>query len=181
MTIAPADDLVSLLTADHAAVEQRFAEFDSARPESRAELFWKLTDQLIRHEVAEQVIVYPELRKLPGGKAIASARVAEEAEAEQHLARLEKMEPQNSEFLGSLRDLQEAVLAHAQSEEAEAFPLLVTHLETGVLMQLGQKYKGAKLEAPHHPHPHTPNSAMANKVLGPVAALIDRIRDEMHA
>ena len=59
MTIGPTDDVVSLLTEDHEAVKQRFVEFDSVPPEARAELFWKLTDQLVRHEVAEEVVVHP--------------------------------------------------------------------------------------------------------------------------
>jgi hemerythrin superfamily protein len=181
MTVAPQDDLVSLLAADHAAIKERFAEFDTVGPDARAELFWQLTEQLVRHEVGEEVIVYPELRKLPEGDAVANARVAEEAEAERHLACLEKMDPTSQEFTGSLQKLRGAVLAHAESEEGEVFPLLLAHVEEDVLIQLGQKFKSAKLAAPNHPHPHTPNSATANKLLGPVAALIDRLRDEISA
>jgi hemerythrin superfamily protein len=175
--MVPNDDVVSLLTQDHAAVKQRFAEFDNALPETRAELFWKLTDQLIRHEVAEEVVVYPVVRKEPGGEGLADARIAEESAAERMLAHMEKLDPSTEEFLGALRDLQAAVLDHAQKEEKEVFPLLVTHEETAYLIQLGQKYKGAKLEAPNHPHPHAPDSPTALKLIGPVAAFIDRLRD----
>jgi hemerythrin superfamily protein len=35
---------------------------------ARAEAFWQLTELLVRHEVAEEVVVYPALRKLTGGK-----------------------------------------------------------------------------------------------------------------
>ena len=42
---------------------------------------------------------------------------------------------------------------------------------------LGQKFKGEKLAAPNHPHPHAPDSALAQKLVGPVAAFIDRMRD----
>ena len=38
-------------------------------------------------------------------------------------------------------------------------------------------FKGEKLGAPNHPHPHMPDSALGNRVLGLVAAFIDRIRD----
>ncbi|HEX3796003.1 MAG TPA: hemerythrin domain-containing protein [Acidimicrobiales bacterium] len=176
MSIAPHDDLVSLLTGDHEAVKQRFAEFETALPEFRAELFWKLMDQLIRHEAAEEAIVYPALKQLPRGDVVARARIAEEAEAEQHLARMEKLEPASHEFLGSLLDLRDAVLAHAESEETEAFPLLLTHLDNAALVHLGQKFKSAKLAAPTHPHPHIPKRPAANKLLGPIAAFVDRVR-----
>jgi hypothetical protein len=38
------------------------SELGSAAPGERAALFWKLTDDLVRHEVAEVVVVYPPIR-----------------------------------------------------------------------------------------------------------------------
>ena len=46
-----------------------------------------------------------------------------------------------------------------------------------ILALLGQKFRGEKLAAPTHPHPHLPNSAFGNGVFGPVASFIDRQRD----
>jgi hypothetical protein len=46
-----------------------------------------------------------------------------------------------------------------------------------ILALLGQKFRGEKLAAPTHPHPHLPNSAFGNRVFGPVASFIDRQRD----
>jgi iron-sulfur cluster repair protein YtfE (RIC family) len=110
-------------------------------------------DQLVRHEVAEAVVVYPALRQEPGGAAIAEARRREESEAEQVLARLEKLDPLTEEFRGAIRDLESAVQDHAQKEEAEVFPLLAANEERGYLALLGQKFRGEKLAAPNHPHP----------------------------
>ena len=101
----------------------------------------------------------------------------EESEAEQLLARLEKLDPTTEEFRGAIRDLESAVLDHAQKEEAEVFPLLAANEESGYLALLGQKFKGEKLAAPTHPHPHVPDSPLAQKLVGPVAAFIDRMRD----
>jgi|GEM_PF-5487241 len=49
-TMSPADDVLELLEQD---------------------LFWKLTNDLVRHEVAEERVVYPLLRGLPGGETVA--------------------------------------------------------------------------------------------------------------
>jgi hemerythrin superfamily protein len=178
MGILPTDDIVTLLAHDHEAVSHRLSELETASPDSRADLFWELVNQLMRHEVAEEVVVYPALRAEPGGEVVADARQAEEAEAEQLLARMEKLDPATEEFRGAVSDLRAAVLEHASREEAEVFPLLLANEETDYLIHLGQKFKGEKLGAPTHPHPHTPNSALANRVMGPVAAFIDRLRDE---
>jgi hemerythrin superfamily protein len=177
MGIVPTDDLISLLAQDHEAITERFSELGHAAPEVRGQLFWELMDQLVRHEVAEEVVVYPALRQEPGGDAVAEARLAEEAAAEKLLARLEKLDPTTEEFRGAIRDLESAVLDHARHEEAEVFPLLAANEESGYLALLGQKFKGEKLAAPNHPHPHAPDSPLAQKLVGPVAAFIDRIRD----
>jgi hypothetical protein len=178
MGIVPTDDVISLLTQDHEAIKERLFELGCAEPAMRGQLFWELTEQLVRHEVGEEVVVYPALRHEPGGEAIARARLGEESEAEKLLARLEKLDPTTEEFLGAIRDLEVAVLDHAQKEEAEVFPLLVAHEESGYLTLLGQKFKGEKLAAPTHPHPHAPDSPLAQKFVGPVTAFIDRIRDD---
>jgi hemerythrin superfamily protein len=177
MGIIPTDDVISLLAQDHEAIKERFLELGGADPDLRCRLFWELMDQLVRHEVAEEVVVYPALRQEPGGDAVADARLAEEAQAERLLARMEKLDPTTEEFAGAVHDLETAVLAHAEREEAAVFPLLSANEESGYLALLGQKFKGEKLAAPNHPHPHSPHSPLAHKVVGPVAAFIDRVRD----
>jgi Hemerythrin HHE cation binding domain len=176
MGVAPTDDIVFVITQDHTALRQRLSEFETASPDTRAELFWKLTDQLVRHEVGEQVIVYPALKELPGGKEVADARIAEEAEAEKLLASMEAMDPESEEFLTACAKLRESVLDHADAEEAEVLPLFLNHEDAGRLVYLAQKFKGAKLAAPSQPHPHLPSSPMAHKVLGPIVAVFERTR-----
>jgi hypothetical protein len=181
MEIPPTDDVVALVTRDHEAVKQCLIALDGASPGSRSELFWKLMEQLVRHEVAEQEVMYPVLRKEPGGEAITKARLAEEATAERILANIEGLDATTEEFMGAIRDLRGAVLEHAQKEEAEAIPLLLANEDSGTLQYLGQKYKSAKLAAPSHPHPHAPSTSPGNKIVGPVVAFIDRMRDSARA
>ena len=90
---------------------------------------------------------------------------------------MEKPEPTTEEFMGAVRDLRSAVMDQAAQEETYVFPLLLAHEEDAYLALLGQKFRGEKLAAPTHPHPHLPNSAFGNRVFGPVASFIDRQRD----
>ena len=147
MGIVPTDDLISLLVQDHEAITERFFELEKADPGMREQLFWELMEQLLRHEVAEEVVVYPALRREPGGDPIADARLREESVAEQMLARLEHLDPVTEEFRGAIKDLEAAVLAHAHKEEAEVFPLLAANEESGYLALLGQKFRGEKRDA----------------------------------
>jgi hemerythrin superfamily protein len=175
MAIVPTDDVVSLLAQDHEALRERLLEFESAPPGSRPDLF----RELVRHEVAEEVVIYPALRDDPVGEAVTQEREAEESEAERLLARMEKLDPLTEEFMGAMRDLTAAVLDHAAKEEAEVFPLLLAHDDAAFLEVLGQKFRGEKLAAPTHPHPHTPNSGLARKVVGPFTSFMDRMRDSV--
>lgn len=176
-TVPPQDDVVRLLEEDHRLVEARFAALASAGAATRGELFWKLTNDLVRHEVAEETVVYPALRKLPGGDQIADARIAEQSEAEEQLAKMEKMDAESPEFVRELAGLKAAVLEHARAEEETAFALLLGAVAPDERTALGQRYVKAKDAAPTHPHPHAPDTPPGNVVLGPVAALVDRVRD----
>lgn len=179
MTVTPPEDVVSLITQDHAAIEQRFSEFDSAAPETHSELFAKLRDQLVRHEYAEQAVIYPELGGLEGGREISDARLAEESAAERELADLQKLEPGSPEFLSGLAGLRASVLTHARNEESQVLPLLTVKDENRVLY-LAQKFKSAKLGAPTHPHPHAPANSRVRKMMSPITSFLDRMRDPVH-
>lgn len=176
-TISPVDDVVLLLEEDHQMVERKFAELSEAGPSTRGELFWKLTNDLVRHEVAEEIVVFPALRRLPGGDQVADARIAEQSEAEELLAKMEKMDAETPEFVGELATLKSAVLAHAKAEEETAFMMLRGVLDTDQRVELGKRYVKAKDAAPTHPHPNAPDTPPGNVVLGPVAAFVDRVRD----
>lgn len=169
--------LISLLERDHQAVKVAFAELDQVGPEEWPSLFWKLTEMLARHEVAEELVVYPVLRKVPGGESIADARIAEQSATEVELARMEKMDQRSIEFAREMADLRAAVFEHAEKEELEAFPVVVQSSTADDLSALGDRYTKAKNAAPTHPHPAAPDTPPGNVVLGPVASLVDRVRD----
>lgn len=171
------DDVIEKVKEDHQLVQERLKELNAAGASTRGELFWKLTNDLVRHEVAEELVVYPRLRLLPGGATVADSRIVEQSEAEQRLARMEKMDAESPDFVRELAALKVAVLRHAKAEEDLALPMLRTAVAPDELIALGRRYVQAKEAAPTHPHPHAPDRPPGNVVLGPVASLVDRVRD----
>jgi len=148
MAVVPTNDIVVLLEQDHEAVRERLLEFENADPNNRASLFLELTIELSRHEVAENMVLYPAIRSEPGGDVLADVRCGEASAIEGLLAHLEKLEPTTEEFMGAIRDLRSAVTSHAAQEEASFFPLLLAHEDGAYLALLGQKFRGKKLGAP---------------------------------
>lgn len=178
MAVTSPDKVVDLLQEDHEQVRALFGQLTSIPPEGRPDLFCHLVTELVRHEVAEEVVVYPAIRSdAPEGDAATNPRLREQSEVEKKMAKMEKLDPTTSEFDVELAELKSAVLAHAQAEEENIFPLLRAFEGEDKLMEMGARYQRAKANAPTHPHPHTPNTPPVNKVLGPIAALFDKARD----
>jgi hemerythrin superfamily protein len=178
MTQQITTDIVQALRQDHHKVEALLAQFESTPPNAREEYFCAVVTDLVPHEVAEEVVVYPAIRSdAPNGDNEANARIAEQSEAEELLAEMEKLDPAGTEFTTQFSKLRNAVVAHAKAEEAHIFPLLQSVESDERRAELGAKYEKAKSTAPTHPHPHAPDTPPGNKLLGPVAALFDKARD----
>lgn len=176
MPEAPAGDLMALIKEHHQGITLDFNAVEESASESRTDAFVRLVEDLVGHEVAEELVIYPPFRRLGAGE-IADACLAEQNEAEQILTELEKFVPDSTEFLTTMERLKRLVLDHAAREEAEVLPRLQASCSPAELSELARRYSSARSSAPTHPHPNAPDQPPVNRVLVPVAALIDRIRD----
>jgi iron-sulfur cluster repair protein YtfE (RIC family) len=147
---------------------------------SREGLFRQLVAELARHEVAEEEILRPVSRR-DAGDSIADARIREEADAEELLKEMERLDPASAEFGARLSKLRTEVERHARAEETEEFPKVQQKEPLARLEQMGRAYQAAKELAPTHPHPSTPNTPTANILVGPFAAVLDRARDAVRS
>jgi hemerythrin superfamily protein len=170
------EDVVELLTTQHEQVKSLFASLRNATGEAANGPFDELRKMLAVHETAEEEVVYPALRS-QGADDIVQARLAEESEAKQALADLEKMGPSSPKFAGELASFEKAVLAHAEAEEHEVFPRLRQALDLEQRQKMARAVRAAEAVAPTHPHPKGPDGAMGNLIVGPFVAMVDRVRD----
>jgi hemerythrin superfamily protein len=178
MTTMSTIDIVDLLLADHEEAKALLGRFDQVGQADREDYFCEVVTELVRHEVAEEQVVYPIIRQAtPGGEQEAKTRIAEQSEAEELLTEMEKLDSSSAEFTTKFLTLRQAVLDHASAEEASTFPLLKKIEDAESRIALGGRYEHAKATAPTHPHPHAPDTSPGNIVLGPVTALFDKARD----
>jgi hypothetical protein len=168
--------IIEALRNDHDEVREMFAELDTATGEHRRDLFQQLLSEIVRHEVAEEEILRP-VSKRDAGEAIANARIREESKAEELLKEMEKLDPSAAEFTSKLVTLRLEVERHAAAEETQEFPLVEAKESTERLEKMGRVYEAAKMAAPTRPHPSTPNTPVANMLVGPFEAVVDRARD----
>lgn len=170
------DDVVGLLLAQHARIEELFTLVSGSAGQTRVEAFNELVKLLAVHETAEEEVIHPLSRTLPGDNdALVDERLAEEREAKETLKVLIQGGVDADGFDEGLLLLRTSVLEHARHEERYEFPRLRAHVPAKRLRQLATAVKAAEAAAPTRPHPGT-ESAKANAVAGlPLA--IDRIRD----
>ena len=181
MTDDQQQDVIEILTKDHREVETMFVELEQlmANPgddERRKDLVDQVTIELVRHAVAEEVVVYPRvLEKVSEEEAERAKR--EHAEAEETMKRLERLDPDDAAFDSELRTLMSEIRQHVIEEEGEMFPHLRQVLSQDELVTLGTQVQAIKKLAPTRPHPSVPNDALPRLAAGPVAGLFDRLRD----
>jgi hemerythrin superfamily protein len=171
-----ASDVIEFLLNQHQQVKGLLDDVLASTGEERQRYFDTVREMLARHETAEEMIVRPLTRKAPGGEQVAQGRMDEENEAKVVLADLEKMEVDSPAFTAKFTEFRTSVLAHAEHEEREEFPLLRQNTDPEALVKARDRVKRAEEMAPTHPHPSAKTTAM-NYVAGPFAAMLDRARD----
>jgi hypothetical protein len=177
--ISTGTDVVSFLKEQHEEVKALFGQVISATGREREKAFAKLRRMLAVHETAEEEIVHPAAKRaLPNGEAIVRQRLHEEKLAKQDLSEIEKLDVSSDEFETRIRKLQASVIAHAEAEEHEEFNGLATALEPQRLERMRKAAEFAESVAPTRPHPGV-ESAAANMLAGPFAAMVDRSRDAL--
>lgn len=148
MAPATAPDIVELIRRDHAGVRSMLTRSAVGRAEERWAKFSQLADLLIRHEVAEELVVYPVLVELRGGGAVADSRLEDQARIERLLVALDRQEFDTHPFEQNAVRLGLDVLEHLGKEEAQVLPLLTTKLGRRRRTELGSRFLEVEHVAP---------------------------------
>ena len=172
------DDVVKFLRDQHNLIKDLFDEVLSASgTDAREKAFTKLRQLLAVHETAEEMVVHPRARhELDNGDAVVDARLSEEHEAKEQLAKLEKMDVGSNSFVTELTKFRDVVIDHAEHEENHEFKKLQRQLDSADLGRMAKAVQAAEAIAPTRPHAGV-ESAKLNFAVGPFASMLDRARD----
>lgn len=174
-------DVVDVLTTDHHEVLDLLQQIKtSTNTEERRDLADTVISELVRHSVAEEMFVYPAMRKhLPDGEEAVEHDIKEHKELELTMTKLEAVSAEDPEFVQLLGQLETVLRDHVQDEEAEQFPGLRAQVPREELVEIAKKVEAAKKIAPTRPHPLAPNNAVFHMLVGPGVGLVDRLRDKL--
>ena len=178
---ATGPDVVDVLTTDHREVTALIGEiWVTTDAEKRRDLADTVISELVRHSVAEEMYVYPAMRKhLPDGDAAVEHDTTEHKQLESTMKQLEAVDASDPQFTELLRQLETILADHVADEERDQFPQLRARIPREELVQMAGKVEAAKKVAPTRPHPGAPNNQVFHKLVGPGVGLVDRLRDKL--
>ncbi|WP_238455109.1 hemerythrin domain-containing protein [Micromonospora sp. ATA51] len=141
-TPGPDEDVVDLLLAQHAQIEELFLLVIGGTGQDRRDAFDDLVRLLAVHETAEEEIIHPLARDLPGGGGdpMVEDRMDEERRANETLKTLVEGGVDADSFDTAIILLRDVVLTHARYEERYEFPLLRQHVPAARLRSLAAPY-----------------------------------------
>lgn len=170
-------DVDRAISDDHAMLERLLQHIGAARGDRRI-LVDQVVYQLSMHTAAEEQVVYPALAEgARNGSALARAGRHEHQRMKEAAAELDRSAPGVPEFEEALDRLIGEFRQHVPEEETELLPALRAAAGALKMAELGNQFTAAKRKAPTHPHPSTPGTPTANKILSAPATIIDKARD----
>ena len=174
-------DVVDELMTDHREVRALLDEIlTTTDPATRRDLADTAITELVRHAVAEEMYVYPAMRKhLPNGEEAVEHDTKEHKELEETMSELEGCAADDPRFVALVQKLKNQMQHHVEDEEGEQFPQLRARVPRDELVRMREKVDAAKAVAPTRPHPNAPNNQVFHKLVGPGVGLMDRVRDKL--
>jgi hypothetical protein len=171
------EDIIDTLLAHHQQIKLLFGAVEATTGDHKQQLFEELVALLAVHEGVEETLIHPLAEEnLPKGEATVSARLAEEQDAKEALARLYDLGIGHPQFDLDLATLRDAVAAHAESEELLEFGQLREVVDADQLVRMRSALAVA---ATLTPHPDAPATASANPLRGAPLAVFDNVRDAL--
>ena len=178
---AAEQDVIDILTTDHQEVLDLIQQIKRSHVAAdRRDMADTVISELVRHSVAEEMYVYPAMRKhLENGDEAVQHDIEEHKQLERTMKELEGVDGDAAEFDGLIAQLESILRDHVQDEENEQFPGLRANIPRDELVEMAGKVNTAKQVAPTRPHPAAPNNQVFHKLVGPGVGLVDRLRDAL--
>jgi hemerythrin superfamily protein len=172
-------DVITIIKQDHRQLDQTFASYKKASDAAEKDRLVKdMTSALAKHAAAEEILVYPALRRAEGaGHEAAEEAIDEHQQIKRILADLDGLAGDDRQQKAKVTELERAVKHHVQEEEKELLPKLAAATEPRRLDQMGSAFERMKPLLPTRAHPNVPGTSSAQLLAGPLASMADHIRD----
>ncbi|MGH9296620.1 MAG: hemerythrin domain-containing protein [Acidimicrobiales bacterium] len=168
--------IAELILRDHEVIRDLIDRFDSAPTGDWVEVFSDLVQYVVRHELAEEEVVLPVVRRLSEkGDRIADECLLEQARAQARLEEMGRLSPASVEFRDELGHLKDDISNHAAQEQQAVIPLLEDQ-SAAEGRDLARRYELARMAAPASPRLLGEDPPADGVHTGRIAAVAERVR-----
>ena len=172
-------DGLSIIDEDHRRVREIL---DELRPEDPGDFpDRKVVEHLVveesRHEVAEEIWMWPLARDITHAPGLAARGLNQEFHAKRLLSRLRHLPTETAEANALLERVQYALREHMLYEEREILPLIRLGMDEELSVQVGKLITAARASAPTRPRPYMPAWPGLLRASAPLVGRLDRARD----
>jgi hemerythrin-like domain-containing protein len=151
----PTSDLVELLIQEHATLRSLLSRLDAplggvgrtSRNDARV-VYLELSDRTIRHEIAEELVVFPAFVANRQDAEAADSALQEHSIIEDQLTVLDRQEFGSSEFERTRAELTGELLAHLEREETRVLPILASRIGGRRQVEVVHRYRQVIRVAP---------------------------------
>ena len=142
-------DAIQFLKKEHATAKAAFEGVLHASPAKRGELWEKLSPELEAHEQIEDACLYTPLSRDAAGKdsKLAGLREKHQAEVEKVKGLIEEvddLDPQDAEWLSTVKEIHTSLETHIKEEEGDIFPRISKVWDEARLKDAGEKMEQMK-------------------------------------
>lgn len=146
-----AGTVVEKIQRDHQVILGLLDRFDTAARSERGAVLRDAVEYLVRHETAEEEVVFPALRAaVPAAERFVVACAREQARLFVHLVVMEEMDSTSLDFWDEIGLLREEISRHSTHEEEVVLPML-QGADGLDLLALGHDYEALRVTAPARP------------------------------
>jgi hemerythrin-like domain-containing protein len=139
---------IQLLKQEHGKAKSAFQGIESAPASQRAALWAKLRPELELHEKMEETCLYtPVAREVQGDRALTeweSTHHHEVQEAERLIKEIDHLDPSDSKWLTSVKQLHSVLEQHIRKEEGEIWPRIERTWSARRLEEAGSQMEAMK-------------------------------------
>jgi hypothetical protein len=178
-TLQNDQDVISFILGQHQQIKALLQSVLATRGEARSRAFFDARRLMAVRETAEEELVHPAARRvLDGGEAIVRTRLAEEKQAKEVLAALEKLDVDSPSSSRSSRRSRATSSPMPNPRSATSSPPSPSASSPSSSPGCTRPPRSRMSFAPTRPHPGVESKA-ANLFAGSFAAMIDRARDAL--
>jgi hemerythrin-like domain-containing protein len=135
-------DAIALLKEDHDRIKPLLTELKETTDraeKTRSELYSRIKEELVVHEIIEEEIFYPTLKEHPKAKDIVLEGYEEHDAANRLLGELDGMEPTDELFGAKAKVMAEMIEHHIEEEEGDMFKKARQVFDADELEELGER------------------------------------------